>query len=40
VALYGPDRTRLAVGSLGRWHIASADIGRPGARLAYPSLAR
>jgi hypothetical protein len=31
---------QLAVGSLGRWHVASVDIGRPGARLAYPALAR
>lgn len=40
LALHGPDRTHLAVGSLGRWHVASVDIGRSGARLAYPTLPR
>jgi gluconolactonase len=39
LALHGPDRTQLAVGSLGRWHVASADIGLPGARLCFPSFA-
>jgi gluconolactonase len=40
IALHGPGRTHLAVGSLGRWHVASVDIGRSGAPLAYPTMAR
>jgi sugar lactone lactonase YvrE len=40
LALYGPGRTRMAVGSLGRWHVASADIGLAGAALEYPSMPR
>jgi gluconolactonase len=38
LAFHGPGRTHLAVGSLGRWHIASADIGLPGAPLVYPTF--
>jgi gluconolactonase len=38
VAFFGPNRDRLALASLGRWHIASTDRAGTGARLRYPSL--
>jgi gluconolactonase len=39
VAYYGPDRDRLALASLGRWHIASTDRAGVGATLRHPFLA-
>lgn len=36
IAFHGGLHTELAVGSLGRWHIASAETGIRGARLNYP----
>jgi len=38
VAFAGPDRRRLVVSSLGRWHLAHGDIGMVGAKLAFPQL--
>ncbi|MGH2807051.1 MAG: SMP-30/gluconolactonase/LRE family protein [Actinomycetota bacterium] len=33
-----PDRTRLVVGSLGRWHLTECDFGATGIRLRYPTI--
>lgn len=33
-----PDRTRLLVGSLGRWHLTACDFGATGIPLRYPEL--
>jgi gluconolactonase len=38
VTFHGLARSELAVGSLGRWHVASAPMPFRGARLNYPSL--
>ncbi|WP_127473928.1 SMP-30/gluconolactonase/LRE family protein [Microbacterium sulfonylureivorans] len=38
LAFFGGDRSRLAVSSLGRWHIAATDAMDAGARLRYPNL--
>ncbi len=38
LAFCGPDRKRLVVGSLGRWHLSAADMEIPGARLNYPII--
>jgi len=40
LAFFGPDRGRLALASLGRWHILGTDRAGAGAPLRYPSLAR
>ena len=33
-----PDRTRLVVGSLGRWHLTECDFGATGIPLRYPNI--
>lgn len=33
-----PERTRLVVGSLGRWHLTECDFGATGIPLRYPNL--
>lgn len=38
VAFFGPALDRLALSSLGRWHIAATDAAGRGARLRYPRL--
>lgn len=38
VAYHGPERNRLAVASLGRWHLLSTDLAGSGAPLRYPVL--
>lgn len=38
VAFFGPERSQLAVASLGRWHILSTGAAGTGARLNYPLL--
>lgn len=36
IAFAGPDLTQLLIASLGRWHIGSLHVDRPGAKLHYP----
>lgn len=38
VAFFGEQRDRLAVGSLGRWHVATAATPLRGAALRYPRV--
>ena len=38
VAYHGADRSRLAVASLGRWHVLSTERAGTGAPLRYPLL--
>jgi gluconolactonase len=38
LAFAGPQRDQLVAGSLGRWHLARADVGDRGAPLFYPSI--
>lgn len=38
VAFHGPERDRLAVASLGRWHLISTDQAGAGSPLRYPVL--
>lgn len=38
VAFVGPNRDRLVVASLGRWHLMIGDVGERGVELRYPSL--
>jgi gluconolactonase len=36
----GPDRTRFVCGNLGRWHLATAELGVAGLPLHYPMFSR
>ncbi len=38
IAFTGPDRTRMVIGSLSRWHLTSIEMQVPGLPLHYPSL--
>lgn len=38
IAFTGPDRTRMVIGSLSRWHLTSIEMEVPGLPLQFPSL--
>jgi gluconolactonase len=38
LAFAGPDRTKLIIASLGRWHLGAADMVVPGIPLRYPEV--
>jgi gluconolactonase len=40
IAFTGPNRTRMVIGSLSRWHLTSIEMTVPGLPLHFPSLPR
>lgn len=38
LTFYGPELTKIAVGSLARWHVAAAEMAESGSALNYPQF--